>query len=363
MIKMLISGYYGFDNAGDEAILQTMIAQFKDMEKPVDITVLSNTPELTAKQHDVKAVNRNKLSKIIRAIWQTDILISGGGSLLQEATGRLSNYYYLAMYVIAKLFDKQVIVYSHGVGPIYSKTSKRLISFLFNRVALVSVRDDRSKDELISYGVKGDKILVTSDPVLSYDQLANKGPSHVLEGYAGYHAEWPTIGFALKNAKDRCLSDDFVKIIESLKQTPCNIVLIPFHYHQDMALLKAIQEKTSQDVILIEKKQSVDEVFEIINELDLLLGVRLHALIFAAVTKTPLVGISYDPKIDAFLNMMEEKPICTIDAIDVESIVKQIGVYLEDKDERSETLQRRVSHYRQLLQKYNEQIGNLLDKR
>ena len=39
---------------------------------------------------------------------------------------------------------------------------------------------------------------------------------------------------------------------------------------------------------------------------------RLHALIMAAVAGVPLAGISYDPKIERFLNQLGLKPVCTV---------------------------------------------------
>lgn len=362
MARLLISGYYGFDNAGDEAILQTMITQFKNMEHQVEISVFSNTPETTAKQHDVIGVDRNNLWSILKAIAKTDILISGGGSLLQEATGRMSNYYYLFMYLVAMIFRKKVVVFSHGVGPIYSKSGKKMISFFFNRVALVSVRDQRSKEELIDYGVNEDKIVVTADPVFSYDKLDQIDKTHILETYEAYHPEWPTIGFALKNDKNQCISDTFVEVIERLKQEPCNIVLLPFHFHQDVEVMDRILSKTSEKIIAIKERQTVDEMFELIKNMDVLVGIRLHALIFGAVCKTPIVGISYDPKVDALLSMMQVDKSCNIDQLDSDKLVGDIRDSLKQKAEKSKSLESRVSVYRQLLNDNNIEIEKLMNE-
>ena len=45
MSKILISGYYGFANAGDEAMLTAIIESLRQVEKNVELTVLSGNPE------------------------------------------------------------------------------------------------------------------------------------------------------------------------------------------------------------------------------------------------------------------------------------------------------------------------------
>ena len=82
---------------------------------------------------------------MMKAVKQNDVLISGGGSLLQESTGKLSIFYYLFIYFIAMIFRKDIVIYSQGIGPVYRKLSKKIIKFVFNRVASISVRDQASK--------------------------------------------------------------------------------------------------------------------------------------------------------------------------------------------------------------------------
>ncbi|MBF6633431.1 MAG: polysaccharide pyruvyl transferase family protein, partial [Planococcus sp. (in: Bacteria)] len=89
-MRIVLSGYYGFDNVGDEAILYAIIHSLKEYYPRIEIIVLSNKPEKTAETYRVKAVNRWSLKDIRAAIKSSDGLISGGGSLLQDETGRKS---------------------------------------------------------------------------------------------------------------------------------------------------------------------------------------------------------------------------------------------------------------------------------
>ena len=100
MSKVVLSGYYGFNNSGDETILYAMITMFRKIEPSLEITVLSNEPEKTAKQYGVEAVNRWKWGQVFRAVSGCDLFISGGGSLLQDVS-KNSPLYYLAVILLA----------------------------------------------------------------------------------------------------------------------------------------------------------------------------------------------------------------------------------------------------------------------
>ena len=85
-MRILISGYYGFNNAGDEAILKSIIIALRDVNPTIDIVVLSNDVEHTKKTYNVDAINRWNIFKIYSELRKSDGLISGGGSLLQDVT-------------------------------------------------------------------------------------------------------------------------------------------------------------------------------------------------------------------------------------------------------------------------------------
>ena len=149
MGRIVLSGYYGFDNIGDEAVMYSIIKTLKEeIGDNTEITVLSNEPEKTASAYHVEAVNRWKYKQIIDAIKKSDVLISGGGSLLQDITGWKSVVYYLSIVVIAKLLRKKVVFYAQGIGPVNMKFNRFLIGWIANRVDYISVRDEHSKKSI-----------------------------------------------------------------------------------------------------------------------------------------------------------------------------------------------------------------------
>ena len=126
--RIVISGYYGSKNAGDEAMLAAMLEVLKDRSQKLHITVISSNPKDTEERHGVQAISWLSGKKIFSAIWKADLLISGGGSLLQNVTSRRSLYYYLVIISLALLLRKRVMLYAQGIGPILGRCANMVMS-------------------------------------------------------------------------------------------------------------------------------------------------------------------------------------------------------------------------------------------
>ena len=163
MYNILISGYYGFNNIGDESILRTVIDNLREKLPQVDITVLSQSPAQTAEKYGVKAAARMSLWGILRSVWRCDLLLSGGGSLLQDATSGRSILYYLFILRLAQLLGRQTFIYSQGIGPISAPRNRRLAARVLRRTDGIVVRDAKSRDLLLGLGVPGELVHVIAD--------------------------------------------------------------------------------------------------------------------------------------------------------------------------------------------------------
>ena len=96
-MKIVVSGYYGSKNGGDEAMLAAMLEVLREEVSDLQVTIISLNPEYTRHRHNVDAVPMPDIFSIIKKIRAADLLISGGGSLLQNVTSGRSLYYYLAI--------------------------------------------------------------------------------------------------------------------------------------------------------------------------------------------------------------------------------------------------------------------------
>lgn len=315
MVQILISGYYGFNNIGDESILRAVVDNLRLKLDDIEITVLSQNPEFTAQKYGVCSVNRKSAKDIIKAIRKCDLLISGGGSLLQDATSRKSILYYLMIMWLAFLFRKKVFIYSQGIGPILSNINRRLTASTLRYAHGIVVRDEASKELLIEIGIKGEKIIVTADPVLRVKKPELSVGREILteEGFTT-DTERMTVGFAIREKKiDSNFVDEIcISIRRLIEEYQARIVLIPFHYSEDMAVIEEIESRLGNDVCCIKHKYLTDEMLSIIGNMDVLVGVRLHALIYAAIMEVPMIAISYDPKINSFMHSMDMKAMCSM---------------------------------------------------
>ena len=160
--NIIMSGYYGFNNSGDEAILLSMHKNIQALGEQFHIKVLSNKPEETKEKYGVEVVYRFSFMEVLKAIRKCDVLLSGGGSLLQDSTSTRSLMYYLSIIFVAKAMGKKVMLYANGIGPVSGKQNRRIIKLVVNKANLITLREENSYAELMSMGVNEKKMFCYS---------------------------------------------------------------------------------------------------------------------------------------------------------------------------------------------------------
>lgn len=310
MKRILLSGYYGFNNTGDEAILAALIEGLKQNFANPEIVILSAEPGFSTNLHQVQAVNRSDFKAVRRELKQADILISGGGSLLQDVTSLKTIPYYLGIIVLAKLLGTAVYFLAQGVGPVNNSLNQRLIASVLNRVDLITVRDNQSRALLKEWGVQ-QRIEVTADLVFT---LRAEGQGKRILEEEGLEFKEPLLAVSVRPWGDNSYLAEVAEALDRLSREFA-ILLIPFHEPDDMEVSQLLAQQMRAEVNLIEGSYEPPEILALIDYSDLLLGVRLHSLIFAAAVTTPLVGISYDPKIDNFLGQLGLEPVGDVNSL------------------------------------------------
>ncbi|MCT4619250.1 MAG: polysaccharide pyruvyl transferase CsaB [Marinisporobacter sp.] len=358
MGKVVISGYYGFNNVGDESILTSIVTSFKEHVEDVEITVLSANPKSTEEKHKIHAIDRKSIKEIFQAIRKCDLFISGGGSLLQDVTSRRSVTYYLVIILMAILLRKKVLIYGQGIGPINRKSNQYMVRWILNKVDAIIVRDEGSYELLSHIGVTRPPTFVTTDPVIGLKKASLKLGSSILkkEGINQLR-EKPLIGFAIRGWRER---DDFIdkicsiadKLVENFHM---DVAFIPFHFKEDMKVMDEIEKKMKHQAIFIRDRYEIDEMLGLVGNLDLLVGVRLHSLIFAAIMNTPIIAISYDPKIDSFMKSIQLEPLCSTENLNEVDLILEIEKVQKNKEDYKEMLEDKVKKLQEKL-RINEQI-------
>ena len=321
MYNILISGYYGFNNIGDESILRTVIDNLREKLPDIDITVLSQDPAQTSAKYGVKAARRMSLWDIFRSVLHCDLLLSGGGSLLQDATSARSILYYLFILRLAQLMGKKTFIYSQGIGPISDPKNRRLTASTLRRTSGIVVRDAKSRDLLLEIGVPEHLIHVTADPVIRVKKADPSMGLTILEQEGCPRKEGVlTVGWAVKaRRRDPLFLKEIEKAILWLREEyGAESVLIPFFHSEDLGVCEAIANDLDGHVGCLRQKYLSEEALSIIGGMDVLVGIRLHSLIYAAVMGVPMIGISYDPKVDSFLSSIQQPTLCSVEEFSLE---------------------------------------------
>src|SRR5205814_2239106 len=125
-IKALVAGYYGSSNAGDDAILDRILNDLRERVPDFDAVVVSADPAAAARDYGVAAVAKTDKPGLIAAVRECDVILLGGGGLLQDYWGMdVGNFFspgvnasYSVYAALAALFDKPFVLYAVGVGPL-----------------------------------------------------------------------------------------------------------------------------------------------------------------------------------------------------------------------------------------------------
>lgn len=299
-MKIAVSGYYGFNNTGDEAVLDSIISKLREKDPGIHITVFSSDPRATSSRFSVDSVNRLDPFSVIRALMKSDVLVSGGGGLFQDSTGRFSVAYYLSIIFLAKILGKKAVVFGQGYGPVKRPLNKKLIRYVLNMADLITLRDIASKQMIKKDGVNIPPVLVCADPAM----LLEKGNfSDIVKDEMINEFDRPTIGISLRNFKGMpaSFSSDMARAIDSIiDKHDINAIFIPFQVPEDTEMCVNVLSFMKNKGRVIAGLYGPRQVLGLVSSLDMMIGVRLHSLIFASASGVPAIAISYDPKVRAF---------------------------------------------------------------
>jgi polysaccharide pyruvyl transferase CsaB len=326
--QVLIAGGYGFGNTGDDAILKVLVDELQAAVPDVVITVLSWSPQETHDIYDVRSLFYRDIGGLMRAADQCDLMIIGGGGLFYDYNGvdadsMLSNRhaeisYFAGLSLLATMLGKPLMMYAVGVGPLRTEEGRKLTRVAFEQARVATVRDAESRALLEAIGVDINRVTATADPAFSL-QSADRavGRGHI-EAEAGDSRPRPWIAVSIRrwNLGDSTggwESEVAVSLDQFLTQQGGTVFLTPFHRRDNDSLaddpglakqLFASMELKTQ-VVILSSEYSPEERASILANCDLVLGMRLHAVIFAAKAAVPFVAITYDPKVNHLLTLMK----------------------------------------------------------
>ncbi len=320
MSRAVLSGYYGFNNLGDDAVLVATAAALRARRPGVEITVLSRDPQATARTYGVESVPRSHLGALVRVLRGCDLFLSGGGSLLQDVTSWRSPWYYLGVLALAQRLARHTAVYAQGIGPLRGRPVRSAARALLNRVDLITLRDRDSLAVLDALGVDRPPVVLAGDPALLLSP--ERSPRVVAE-----QSQWGEevhAGLALRSWRSDSWCDAVVAAARTIAERHrVRWVCLPMHHPWDLELADRVAAQIGQGARVVREVVSPQEMQALIGGLGFVVGMRLHALIFAATQGVPCVALAYDPKVSGFARDLGE-PLLDLADLSVASLVRVI---------------------------------------
>ena len=285
-------------------MLAAIIKALHSKDQSLKITVISGNPEATQKLHKVSSIHRFSPLAIFSAMSKAQLLISGGGSLLQDVTSKRSLLYYLSILTMGKLLGKEVMLFAQGIGPIKSSFLRKLTKYVCSYVDIITVRDKDSLYELRRIGVPENKVYLTADAVMTLPQEPKDFGRKLLDEFYVPQGRMLIAIAVRKWREDDSYLLEIAKAADRLiDDRNAHIVLLPLQYPLDVEACRRVQQMMVNKVesTVLAADCDTEQFLSLIGNFNLLIGMRLHALIFAAVMDVPFVAVSYDPKIDGFV--------------------------------------------------------------
>ncbi|WP_291257998.1 polysaccharide pyruvyl transferase CsaB [Flavonifractor sp.] len=322
----LVCGAYGRGNAGDDAILEAIVTELRQIDPDLPIWVLSRNPDDTRLTYRVNSIYTFAFPRFLRRMGKTRLYINGGGSLMQDVTSHRSLWFYLFTISAAKRLGCQVMMYGCGIGPIHSPANRRRAAKVLQKsVDAITLRDTHSREELEDMGVTNPKIILSADPTVILPAAPEQVVDGILESqgidprgrYIGFALRpWP--GFEQKAAVFGAAAD---YAYEKYGLTP---VFLPIERRLDVGAAKLAAQHMKAPHYILDQTGSSAHTIGLFARMQVVVSMRLHALVFAAGQGVPLVGVVYDQKISSFLSYIGQDLYTDLSAVTKEALCAHI---------------------------------------
>lgn len=345
---VVICGAYGMGNAGDDAILEAIVGEMRELDPFMPITALSRKPKETRLKYSINCVHMFDIPAFHRAMRSTKLYLSGGGSLIQNVTSRRSLWYYLYTISAAKKMGNAVMMYGCGIGPIVDNRDEKLIRRVLNNyVDVITLREKYSLSELERLGVTGPELIVSSDPALTLPASQEDRVSEELQKYgldpAGNYVCFSVRAWANFAEKAKAFAEAADYVSEKLGLAP---VFILINHIEDGEATEAVLNLMKLKATVISEAMDSALTIGVLARMRAVVSMRLHGLIFAASQGVPIVGASYDPKVTAFLDSAGNENCIQLGELTADKLItmteRAVNQY-EDRAERTRSVERLIS--------------------
>lgn len=356
-MKILMVSFISSANLGDQLIVKTIDERFLseydvvkydyNLNREDQITIHSQAKErstlkkiyldyfrknpLVDKYRDFvnkrKVLNNKNWDQFIEDLSKADLLVFGGGNIIFDLT-KYSSTYFMYEKIIDKALEFNVPTFACcvGIGPFVTKEQQKNTVETLAKCTYVTVRDEKS----YNYLKDNKNTYLSIDPVFELKALSKKKTE-----------DKKTIGFSIidllnnkqTTEENNQYIDDCVSLIEQLQDY--KVVLyssVPHDYRTVNEVYSRVEKLSNVSLANI---QTIEELLELYTHFNLVIGARMHSLIVGVSQNTPIIGLSWQPKVRAMFEMIEQSesvfPIHEIKKHEQE-IINLVEFKLNDED-------------------------------
>ncbi len=375
--EVIISGYYGFDNMGDDSILETVVRSLTAEKPDIRITALTKKPKTDSRRFGIRCVARMNLLAVIREMRRSKVLISGGGSLFQDSTSKKSLLYYAHIVNLARRMGMKTYILANGVGVIFSEGNKKITAKTVNRADRVTVRDEESLQELVNIGVAREKIRCTADPAFMLSPCTGERLRAARKKY-GIPAGRDFFVVSLrrfeglqKKAYDESalLRETVAACAYSAKKYDLAPVFIVMQPNLDLDVSNAACRILSDEYGIEGTVVCPSDGAELLGILSggngipgakFVIGMRLHLLIYAIDALVPQIGLSLDPKIDSIMRRVYQSHIFRLPDVTKEELIASVNEIFVNYEETKTAVKNASADFKDLAKSDIDEIIKML---
>ena len=345
--NIIICGYYGYGNAGDEEMLASLVTYLSENKKIGNICVMSATPKKTAQEYGVCAVDRFNFSKVSEELAKADVMIFGGGNILQDKTSTKSLLYYIQVLRMAKNHACRIALCANGLGPIVREKNTERLQNALMLADYISIRDEASL--MFARELTGRNDIYSTSDLVCASEYGGKSVVNLEQEKYFVICPKKIRGFNTETVADLC-----AEMREKYALSP---VFVPMHEREDDVLCASLAARTGGKCVCPRK----EELALLFRGAEFSVCMRLHAVIFALMEKCPMIAISDDGKVSSFISSIGSAE-CAFFPADVsgEDVCVAVRKILENRANIRDTLGFEASRHRERAQKELERLAEFI---
>jgi polysaccharide pyruvyl transferase CsaB len=346
MATIGITGSYGGLNIGDEAILASMLASLREERPDDELVVFSRNAAHTRKHQDADRVvgaRRAYREEVAPEVERLDLLLLGGGGILYDEEARV----YLRDVRLGQEHDVPTFAFAVGVGPLQALEDRQLVRETVEAMDGVTVRDEESKRVLEDVGVKR-PIEVTADPALLLTPQPFDGQLLLREGI---DSEASRVGISVREP-GRAASDLDHERYHAVLAHAADFIVHRFNADVVFVPMERVDIRHGHAVIghmtaadrgqVLKGHYGPRQLLGLMDHLDLVMGMRLHMLIFAALAGVPFLPLPYAGKVWSFTEAVGMRAPAGAEAESVGPLLAELDRLWDARDERRDDLRQAV---------------------